>query len=130
MPDAKDPEVNFPDVLAEVAAAFRRYETALVTNDVALLNELFRKAPETIRFGIAENLYGHDQIAGFRATRSPVGLMRSLQNTVITAYGRDFAIASTEFRREGNPKTGRQQQSWVRFAEGWRIVAAHVSLID
>ena len=130
MPDAQDPEVNLPDVLAEVAAAFRRYETALVTNDVAVLNELFRNAPETIRFGIAENLYGHDQIAGFRAARSPVGLMRSLQNTVITTYGRDFAVASTEFRREGNPKTGRQQQSWVRFAEGWRIVAAHVSLID
>lgn len=131
MADAHDgPQIDDPETLAEVTAAFRRYETALVTNDIAVLNELFHKAAQTLRFGIAENLYGYEQIAGFRAARSPLGLMRSLQNTVITTYGRDFAVASTEFRREGNPKTGRQQQSWVRFAEGWRIVAAHVSLID
>lgn len=129
MPKATDLEINLPEVLAEVTSAFRRYEAALVSNDIAVLNELFWNAPNTVRFGIDENLYGHEQIAGFRAARSPVGLMRSLQNTVITTFGRDFATASTEFRRENNPRTGRQQQSWVRFADGWRIVAAHVSMI-
>jgi len=130
MPEFRDPEINLPDVVAEVTAAFGRYETALVTNDIAVLNELFRNAPYTLRYGIAENLHGHAAIAGFRAARSPVGLARSLSRTVITTFGRDFATASTEFRRDGNPKIGRQQQSWVRFAEGWRIVAAHVSMID
>ncbi|HEX3974326.1 MAG TPA: oxalurate catabolism protein HpxZ [Stellaceae bacterium] len=129
MPDVKDPEINLPDVLAEVTAAFGRYEAALVGNDVAVLGELFRNAPETLRFGMAENLYGWGQIAGFRAARSPVGLMRRLENTVITTYGRDCAVASTEFYRENQPRGGRQQQTWVRFAEGWRIVAAHVSLM-
>ncbi len=129
MADAADPQVNIPEIVAEVTAAFRRYEAALVGNDVAALNELFRDAPYTLRFGIAENLYGHEQICGFRAARSPVGLMRTLQNTVITTFGRDFATASTEFRRDGVARGGRQMQSWVRFAEGWRIVAAHVSLM-
>jgi len=130
MPEFRDLEINLPDVVAEVTAAFGRYETALVTNDIAVLNELFRNAPYTLRYGIAENLHGHAAIAGFRAARSPVGLARSLSRTVITTFGRDFATASTEFRRDGNPKIGRQQQSWVRFAGGWRIVAAHVSMID
>jgi hypothetical protein len=124
------PEINIPDVLAEVTAAFQRYETALVSNDTDTLNELFRRSPLTLRYGIGENLYGHEQISAFRASRSPVGLARTLQNTVITTYGRDFAIASTEFRREAVSRTGRQMQSWVRFPEGWRIVAAHVSLIE
>lgn len=125
------PEINRPEIVAEVTAAFRRYETALVTNDVATLNELFRDSPLTVRYGIAENLYGHEQISAFRAARSPAGLDRTLQNTLITTYGSDFAVASTEFRRPsaGN-RIGRQMQSWVRFPEGWRIVAAHVSLID
>jgi len=130
MPEFRDLEINLADVVAEVTAAFGRYETALVTNDIAVLNELFRNAPYTLRYGIAENLHGHAAIAGFRAARSPVGLARTLSRTVITTFGRDFATASTEFRRDGNPKIGRQQQSWVRFAEGWRIVAAHVSMID
>ena len=130
MAEAKDPEINNPEALAEVTAAFRRYETALVTNDVAVLGELFRNAPQTVRYGLAENLYGYDQIAAFRSARSPVGLMRSLQNTIITTYGRDVATASTEFRRDGSPRIGRQMQTWVRFAEGWRVVAAHVSWMD
>jgi hypothetical protein len=121
--------INIPEVLAEVAAAFRRYEDALVGNDVAALNEFFHDAPHTVRFGATENLYGYDEIRSFRAGRSPAGLARRLQNTVITSYGRDFAIASTEFHRTGEPRVGRQQQSWVRFPEGWRVVAAHVSLI-
>jgi len=124
-----DIEINIPAAVAEVAAAFRRYEAALVSNNIAVLNELFWDSPHIVRFGAGENLYGYEEIVDFRAARSPVGLMRSLQNTVITTFGRDFATASTEFRREGNPRTGRQQQSWVRFPEGWRIVAAHVSMI-
>lgn len=122
-------QVNLPDVLAEVTAAFRRYEQALVTNDVAVLDELFWRSPHTVRYGVAENLYGWEQIAAFRSARSPVGLARILQNTVITTYGRDLATANTEFRRETTTKTGRQSQTWVRMQEGWRIVSAHVSLI-
>ena len=121
--------VNLPDVVAEVEAAFRRYEKALVTNNVTVLDELFWRSPHTLRYGAAENLYGWEQIASFRAGRSPAGLARTLHNTVITTYGRDMATANTEFRRETTTKTGRQSQTWVRMPEGWRIVAAHVSLI-
>jgi hypothetical protein len=123
---ADGPEINLPEIVAEVTAAFTRYEEALNANDVAVLNELFRKAPYTLRYGLAEELYGHGQIAAFRSSRVPPG-RRATSNTVITTFGRDFATASTEFRRPGQTRNGRQQQSWVRFAEGWRIVAAHVS---
>jgi len=124
-------EIDLPEVVAEVKAAFDRYETALTTNDLAVLNGSFRDAPQTIRYGIAENLYGYDEIQAFRGARAPVGLMRSISRTVITTYGRDFAVASTLFRRETVPgKVGRQMQSWVRFPDGWHVVAAHVSLID
>ena len=124
-------EINLPDVVAEVTAAFQRYEAALVGNDVATLGELFWHDDRTIRYGIGENLYGFGEIAAFRAARSPVGLARRIFRTVITTYGRDFATASTLFERETAPgKIGRQMQSWARMAEGWRIVAAHVSVID
>lgn len=124
-------KINDPAVVAEVEAAFARYETALVGNDVDTLTALFWKSPLTIRYGIAENLYGSDAIAAFRAARSPAGLARSLSRTVITTYGNDFATASTLFHRQNAPdKVGRQMQSWARLPEGWRIVAAHVSLID
>jgi hypothetical protein len=124
-------KINNPAVIAEVEAAFARYETALVGNDVATLSALFWKDARTIRYGIAENLYGSDAIAGFRAARSPVGLARALSRTVITTYGDDFATASTLFHRPSVPgKIGRQMQTWARLPEGWRIVAAHVSLID
>jgi hypothetical protein len=103
----------------------------LVTNDVPTVCAIFRNDPRTIRYGIAENLYGYDEIEAFRAARSPVGLMRKTSRTVITTYGRDFAVASTLFHRDTVPgKVGRQMQSWVRFADGWRVVAAHVSVID
>jgi hypothetical protein len=124
--DHAEPAINLPEVVAEVTTAFMRYEAALNANDVAVLNELFRKSPYTLRYGIGEELYGHDQIAQFRGARIPPG-RREIANTVITTFGRDFATASTEFRRPGQPSLGRQQQSWVRFPEGWRIVAAHVS---
>jgi hypothetical protein len=124
-------QVDLPDVVAEVSAQFARYEKALVTNDVGVLDELFRADTRTLRYGIAENLYGYDAIMAFRAGRSPVGLMRRIEKTVITGYGRDTAIASTLFYRDSLPgKVGRQMQTWVRFPEGWRIVAAHVSIID
>ncbi|HLX17608.1 MAG TPA: oxalurate catabolism protein HpxZ [Bradyrhizobium sp.] len=124
-------QVDLPDVLAEVTEQFARYEKALVTNDIAVLNALFRADPRTLRYGTGENLYGHDEIKGFRAARSPAGLMRRTAKTVITAYGRDTAVASTLFYRDTVPgKVGRQMQTWVRFPEGWKIVAAHVSLID
>jgi len=126
-----DLEIDLPDVLAEVSAQFARYEQALVSNDVVVLDELFRKDSRTLRYGIAENLYGYGEIAAFRAARSPAGLMRKTSRTIITSYGRDTAVASTLFYRDSAPdRVGRQMQTWVRFPEGWRIVAAHVSIID
>jgi hypothetical protein len=123
-------DVDLPEVVAEVRAAFERYEAALVSNDVAMLDSMFRNDTRTVRYGIAENLYGYEEVAAFRAARSPLKLARTRSRTVITSYGRDFAVASTLFRRDGAPgKVGRQMQTWVRFDEGWRVVAAHVSLI-
>jgi hypothetical protein len=104
---------------------------ALGDNDVDTLDAQFWKNPRTIRYGGAENLYGHDEIAAFRAARSPAGLARTISRTVISTYGRDCAVASTLFHRASVPgKVGRQMQTWVRFPEGWRVVAAHVSFID
>src|SRR5437667_5984773 len=124
-------EIDLLDVLAEVSTEFARYETALVTNDVATLNKLFRADERTLRYGISENLYGHSAIESFRAARSPIGLARRTAKTIITAYGRDVAVASTLFYRDSAPgRVGRQMQTWVRFPEGWRIVAAHVSIVD
>ena len=124
-------EIDLPDVKAEVEAAFAAYEKALVENDVAALDRFFLDRPTTIRYGVGENLYGYAAIAAFRAGRSPAGLARTLAETVITAYGRDFAVAATLFRRASAPgKVGRQMQTWVRMAEGWRVSAAHVSIID
>ncbi len=123
--------IDDPTVKAEVEAAFRAYERALTTNDVPTLEALFRDDPLTIRYGIGENLYGMDAIRAFRRARSPLGLERTLAQTVITTYGRDFATAMTLFTRENAPgKIGRQSQTWARFPEGWRVVAAHVSVID
>jgi hypothetical protein len=124
-------EIDLPEVVAEVLQAFERYERALVSNDVALLDALFRDDPRTIRYGGGENLYGYEEIKAFRSARSPAGLARTLSKTVITTYGRDVAIASTLFHRASAPgKVGRQMQTWVRLPEGWRVVAAHVSMID
>jgi Protein of unknown function (DUF3225) len=124
-------DIDLPDVVAEVKAAFDAYEKALVANDVATLDALFRDDPRTIRYGGTENLYGYGEIKSFRAARSPAGLTRTLSRTVISTYGRDFAVASTLFQRPSMPgKIGRQMQTWVRFPEGWRVVAAHVSAID
>jgi hypothetical protein len=124
-------DVDLPEVLAEVTEQFARYEEALVANDVAVLDALFRADARTLRYGIGENLYGYDAVTAFRAARSAAGLMRKTAKTLITTYGRDAAVASTLFYRDTAPgRVGRQMQTWVRFAEGWKIVAAHVSIID
>ncbi|HEY5378986.1 MAG TPA: oxalurate catabolism protein HpxZ [Pseudolabrys sp.] len=124
-------EIDLPEVVAQVRAAFEIYEKALVGNDVPALNALFRDDPRTIRYGGGEILYGSAEIKAFRAARSPVALGRTLSRTVITTYGREFATASTLYERPSAPgKMGRQMQTWVKFPEGWRVVAAHVSLID
>lgn len=123
-------EIDLPEVVAEVRAAFDRYEKALGDNNVVTLNSVFREDPRTIRYGAGESLYGYGEIAAFRSARTPPGT-RTLAKTVISAYGRDHAVASTLYRRPSAPgKVGRQMQTWVRFPEGWRVVAAHVSLID
>lgn len=127
--DALALPINLPAVLAEVNAVFARYEAALVSNDVAVLDELFWESPLTLRYGVTENLYGFEAIQAFRAARPAQGLARELQHTVITTYGTDFATANTEFRRLGSSQNGRQSQTWVRTPLGWRVVAAHVSLL-
>jgi hypothetical protein len=124
-------DIDRPEVLAEMRAAFERYERALVSNDVETLGGLFHDDPRTIRYGGGENLYGFAEIAAFRAGRSPHGLARELSRTVITTYGSAFATASTLFTRASAPgKIGRQMQSWVKFGDEWKVVAAHVSIID
>ena len=124
-------QLDLPEVVAEVKIAFERYERALVANDVATLDALFHDDARTIRYGGAENLYGYEEIKSFRAARSPAGLARTVSKTVISTFGRDFAVASTLFHRPTAPgKVGRQMQTWVRFPQGWRVVAAHVSVID
>jgi hypothetical protein len=122
-------EINLPYVVAEVNAQFMRYEDALVHNKVAVLDELFWDSPHTLRYGATENLYGYDAISAFRAGRPADGLKRTLLRVVITTYGTDFATANCEFQREGSTKTGRQSQTWMRAAGGWRVVSAHVSLL-
>ncbi|GJK45381.1 MULTISPECIES: oxalurate catabolism protein HpxZ [Klebsiella] len=122
--------INRPRILAEVTAAFYRYEDALVNNNIAVLDELFWHDKRTVRLGAGENLYGIDEIRAFRAARPAAGLARELRHTTITTFGEDYAVCSTEFTREGSERIGRQQQTWVRFPFGWRIVAAQVSLMS
>lgn len=122
-------DINLPDVVAEVTAVVERYEVALVSNDVEVLDALFWNSPHTLRYGAGENLYGYDEIRAFRAQRSQQGLARQVLRTAITTYGRDFATANLEFQRDGSTRTGRQSQTWMRTPEGWRVVAAHVSLM-
>jgi len=122
-------DINLPEVRAEVEAVFARYEDALVHNRVDILDALFWHSPATVRYGVAENLVGIEAIRAFRAARPAIGLGRTLAATVITTFGRDCATAMTEFHRPGSAGVGRQSQTWIRFADGWRVVAAHVSVI-
>ena len=121
--------INIPEVLAEVTTQFARYEKALVTNDVEVLDELFWNSPHTLRYGATENLYGYHAIQAFRSGRLAQGLERVILKTVITTYGHDFATANVEFQRAGSAGSGWQSQAWLRTPEGWRVVAAHVSLL-
>lgn len=123
-------EINIPDVVTEVRAAFERYEAALTGNDIAVLDELFWNSPLTIRYGATETLYGYEAIAAFRRRRPARGLDRTLRNAVITTFGRDYATTSTEFVRDNDERVGRQMQTWARTEQGWRIVAAHVSMMQ
>ena len=123
-------EINKPEIKAEVEQQFRRYEAALVGNDVKTLDELFHRDENTIRYGASENLYGYAEIMAFRGQRPSKNLARRLERTVITTYGHDMATAMTLFRRDTTMLIGRQSQTWVRFAMGWKIVAAHVSLMS
>jgi hypothetical protein len=130
-----DIDINLPEVHSEMAAAFARYEKALVENDVEQLDKLFWPSEFTIRYGTDENLVGIEAIRRFRAARPAAGLARTLRQTVITTFGRSFATTMTEFVRpafeyDGQlARIGRQSQSWVCFADGWRVVAAHVSVL-
>jgi hypothetical protein len=123
------PEIDRPEVLADVRAEFARYEAALTANDVAALDRFFWNSPQSLRYGATENLYGFEAIAAFRAARPARNLQRTLLRVAITTFGRDFATANAEFERPGAAATGRQSQTWVRFPDGWKIVAAHVSLL-
>jgi hypothetical protein len=123
-------EINIPEVVAEVTEQFMRYERALTSNDVEVLDELFWDSPHTLRYGVTENLHGYEEIKAFRAGRPSQGLNRQLLRTVITTFGRDVATCNTTFQREGSDRTGRQSQTWIRVpGVGWRVVAAHVSLL-
>lgn len=123
-------DINLPRVVAEVTAALERYEDALVHNQVAVLDELFWDSPHTLRYGVGENLYGYDAIQAFRASRPAHNLERTVLRTAITTYGTDFATANIEFMRVGGTRIGRQSQTWMRTPAGWRIAAAHVSLME
>ena len=127
-----NPELNIPEVVAEVRAAFERYDRGLDENDVAVLDDSFWDSDHTLRYGVGENLYGHAMIAAFRASRTPAqhaARARRLENTRIVTFGRDFAVANTEYVILATGRRGRQSQSWARFAEGWKVVAAHVSMM-
>lgn len=128
-------EVNRPEVVAEVAAAFAEYERALVANDIDTMNALFWHRPEAVRYGIAEVQHGGDAIRAWRASCEPVPASRRLHRTVVTTFGNDYATVSTAFTSDATPLLGRQMQTWARLGPradagfGWKIVAAHVSLI-
>jgi hypothetical protein len=120
-------QLNLPEVLLEVTAAFDRYERALNQNDVAVLDELFWDSPHAVRYGVKEQLYGAEQMRGFRAARESIDLSRELTQVAITTFGRDLAVTSCEFRRFASGRAGRQMQTWIRTPLGWRVAAAHVS---
>jgi hypothetical protein len=124
--------INDPETMAELAAVYPKYETALMNNDIETMQSLFWESPHVVRFGATENLHGIDEIAAFRASRPPVNLARRITRLEITTFGKDFGCVHLEFEREknGGVVRGRQSQTWVRLPEGWRVVAAHVSLLS
>lgn len=124
-----DEAIDDPEALAEMQAAFQRYETALMENDIAVLDELFFDSPHTVRYGPAENLYGFEEIARYRTGRNVTNIARKLVRVAITTYGRNMAVANCEYERLSDGRRGRQSQTWLRFPDGWRVVSAHVSLL-
>ncbi len=122
--------INLPEAHAALTEAFLRYEDALVHNRVEVLDELFWPSEHTVRYGVGENLYGIEEIRAFRSARPALNLARTLRRTVITTFGVDAGTAMTEFVRDGAAVISRQSQTWVRLPNlGWRVVAAHVSLL-
>jgi hypothetical protein len=124
-------QINDPAIVAELLMLYPLYEQALVTNDVDTLTAMFWASPHVMRFGVTENLYGIEELQAFRKGRSPVNLARKVLRLDIVTFGTDFGSVTLEFERNNNGKItrGRQSQTWVRLPEGWRIVAAHVSLL-
>jgi hypothetical protein len=122
-------QVNIPEVIDDLTRAFEAYERALTDNDITTLNELFWKSEHTLRYGVRELSYGHDEIARFRIARGAIDQRRSLRHVRITTFGRDFGTANTEYLPFGSDRIGRQSQTWIRTDEGWRIVSAHVSFL-
>jgi len=122
-------EINIPEVVAEVTAAFERYEKALNANDVEVLDATFWNDPRVVRYSITDNAYGFEAIHASRLTRPKTDMRRTISNTVITTFGRDLATANTEFERVESGRRGRQSQTWARIPEGWRVVSAHVSFM-
>jgi hypothetical protein len=122
-------EIDLPDVVAEVTAAFLRYEKALNANDIGVLDSCFWRDPRVIRYSLSDNAYGFDAVHASRLARPTSDLRRELRNTVITTFGRDMGTANTEFRRIESGRQGRQSQTWARTPEGWRVVSAHVSFM-
>jgi hypothetical protein len=121
--------INDPATLTELRSAFKRYEQALMNNDIEELTNLFWHAPQTVRYGIGENLYGIDEIVAFRSRRIGGSPQRRIMREALTVYGTDFGTANVEFQRSGSDRIGRQSQSWMRTKDGWKIVSAHVSFM-
>lgn len=122
--------VNLPDVIAEVTILCDAYEVALMANDLDTLDALFWSASETLRYGIAENLYGIEEIRAYRVGRTGGSPQRDVLRSVITTHGTDVATCNLEFIRPATGTRGRQSQTWIRTVDGWKIAAAHVSLIN
>ncbi len=123
--------VNDPATLAEVTEVFERYEAAFIANDIEGMDALFWQDDRVVRHGIADYQHGAAEVTAFRHTQPSRGLERELDRVTITTFGTAFATASILFRRDSTPgKVGRQMQTWARLPQGWRVVAAHVSIID
>jgi hypothetical protein len=120
-------EINIPEIVAEVTQVHERYEQALRSNDLDILDSLFWDSERTLRYGPNGTLLGHAAISAFRRARNIMGVERTVLRTLVTTFGRDFAVTNTETKRPGPAGKGRQSQTWVRMPEGWRIVSAHVS---
>ncbi len=122
--------VNDPATVAEVQAAFQRYEQGLIDADAAALDDLFWNSPLTIRYGDGQIQHGHAPIKAFNARRRKLGPDRALAETVVTTFGHDFATVSTLYVDVPPGKIGRQMQTWARLDGAWHVVAAHVSVVD